>query len=214
MEFVTPPLRRVVLRNGPAGVGGALEYAGAQGCYLDAKTPAAVTPKQPSRLSVRAHAREPRVILLRFTDIPTTGTLRRATLEMTTDPSLQADPGLLQELAAVAISCNSIRDDWDPATATFTDAAAGKPWGANELIAGGTFHSKAGIQLTIRERRTLSWDVTEAVRAARQSGKTAISLLVRIDYTGKYVDNLGYEFCGHDFPRVEKRPRLRLDVAP
>jgi len=196
------PLRRLVLRN-------------AQGAYLDATTPGRPTPRQPSKLEARTTSRanssvspKQKVILLRFQDLPRLAALDRATLELTTDPTLATSP--VQSPAGVEMSCSAIRDDWDVATATFIEAAPGKPWAMEELNAGGMFLSKSPLPFTVGPRRTMTWDVTRAVREALQAGRTTVSLLVRAEYTGKYSCNAGYNFCGPDWPQAEYRPRLCL----
>ncbi|MHB9133349.1 MAG: FG-GAP repeat domain-containing protein [Armatimonadota bacterium] len=213
METVTAPLKRIVLRNGPEGPFGSWAYAGTAACYLDASKPTQMCPQQPSALEVRAQAPggdKQKVALIRFIDLPQLATVERAVLELTTDPTLQVDANQLQNVAALPISCNNIRDDWDAATATFTEAAAGKLWALNELDAGGTFLSKAPPVWTVQPRRTLRWDVTEAVRTAQRDGRNTISLLLRVDYTGKYIGGQGYKFCGPEWPAVDLRPRLVL----
>jgi hypothetical protein len=65
-------------------------------------------------------------------------------------------------------------------------------------------------QFTIRERHRVTWDVTDAVRAAQNAGRNAISLLLRVDYTGHYIAGQGYKFCGPDWPAPALRPRLCL----
>ncbi len=214
-QGVLPPLRRIVLRNGPEQSAGVPAYAGNQACYLDAQKPTEAAPKEPAQLIARAqtpNGEKQKVILLRFRDLPKTGPLERAVLELTTDPGLQPNGALLQPIARLAVSCNAIRDDWDAARATYTAAAPGQPWAADELESGGQFLSMAQPEFTIAPRRTVRWDVTEAVRAAQQEGRMAISLLVRVDYTGYYIAGHGYNFCGPDFPAVEQRPRLCLTV--
>ncbi|MHB9026904.1 MAG: hypothetical protein ACYC7E_22445 [Armatimonadota bacterium] len=203
------PLKSLVLRNGPAGPAGEVEYNGAAGCYLNAEKPAEVAPVKPSVLTVMAHSKNQRVILLRFANLPATGKIERAFLELTTDQSLQENPALQQNPATLPVSCNSIRNDWDAAKATFQEAAPGVPWAKDELMAGGSFLSKAAMIQTVRPRHTIRWDVTKAVLAATSTGGT-VSLLIRADYTGYYIDGRGYRFCGMEFPAVNQRPRLVL----
>src|SRR4051812_3556844 len=83
---------------------------------------------------------------------------------------------------------------------------AGQTWPANMLEAGGLFQSLARTDLTIKDRHTLTWDVTEAVRAVQKEKNGTVSFLVRVDYTGPYVAGRGYVFCGSEFPSVECRP--------
>ncbi|HOF89973.1 MAG TPA: VCBS repeat-containing protein, partial [Armatimonadota bacterium] len=171
-----PPFTRTVLQA-------------AEACTLDAQQPDAVYPATPSALEARAPGKEKqKVILLRVKNIPKLAALERATLELTTDPALQKEgEAALQGLATLAISCNSIRDDWDAAAATFHAAKPGVPWAKDELDAGGVFLSKAPLQFTVQPRRTLRWDVTAAVREALRQGRASVSLLVRVDYTGYYI---------------------------
>lgn len=199
-ETVTPPLRRVVVTDG-------------QACFLDGQTPNAPALHKPSVLIAKAQipgGEKQKVILLRFTDLPKAGPVERATLELTTDPSIQENPQLWQGMATLAVSCNVIRDDWDADRATFAEAAPGKPWPAGELDGGGLFLSYADLDFTVRPRRTLRFDVTEAVRAARKDGRGTVSLLVRVDHTGPYVAGQGYRFCGPGFPEPKLRPRLSV----
>ncbi|OPZ84868.1 MAG: hypothetical protein BWY76_01668 [bacterium ADurb.Bin429] len=183
-----------------------------EACTLDAQKPDAVYPTTPSALEVRAPGQEKqKVILLRIKDIPKLAALERAALELTTDPALQKEgQPVLQNTAMLAVSCNSIRDDWDVATATYNAAKPGAPWAKDELDAGGVFLSKAPPQFTVQPRRTLRWDVTAAVRDALKQGRTSISLLVRVDYTGKYIAGQGYRFCGPAWKDETLRPRLVL----
>jgi len=208
---VAPPLKRIVLHNGP-------DYTGTQACTLDAGKPTQPMPKDPSKLEVRALNPQPlqkqKLILIRFTDLPRTTQLEQATLELTTDPQFEPRYSLLPMATEVETSCSVIRDDWDAATATYTEAAPGKPWAAGELDAGGTFISKSAPQFTVLARRTLSWDITPAVREALKAGRTSISLLIRAEYTGKYVGGVGYNFCGPNWPQIESRPRLSLVTRP
>ncbi len=208
-----PPLKRRVLRNGPAGAWGVPAYGGLQGCWLDAGKPAQPTPRKGGKLEVRTlipqSVQKQRLILLRFTDLPRLAALEQATLELTSDPQSEKYP-LQRMVSWVDVSCCAIRDDWDAATATYGEAAPGKPWAAGELDAGGTFLSKATPLFTVQPSLSLTWDVTRAVREALQAGRTSISLLVRAEYTGKYTGGYGFNFYGIDCPDTERRPRLCL----
>ncbi|HOF88127.1 MAG TPA: hypothetical protein PLZ36_08505, partial [Armatimonadota bacterium] len=207
VEGATLPWSQITLRNGPAAPG-MPAYAGTEACYLDGMHPqTAMSAQQPAaRLEVRAApAGSAKVMLIRFKDIPALGgTLQRAVLELTTDPSLQPNPSQLQGAAMLAMSVNAIRNDWTAGTASWS-------WGqGNELEAGGTFLSKAWPQFTVVQRRTMAWDVTAALQAAIGEGRNYLSLLVRADDTGKYIHGLGYAFCGPGWSDTELRPRLRI----
>jgi len=216
VQVATSPLRRIVLRNGPALPDVAPAYCGNQSCYLDAQRPDSPAPRKPSVLLVRAQTpkeEKQKVILVRFADLPGMGDVESAALELTTDPSIARDAGSLEGPATLAVSCNAIRDDWDVQRATFVEVAPGNPWAPDELDAGGRFLAMARPEFTVAQRRTLSWDVTEEVRRAQREGRRSISLLVRVDYTGYYIAGQGYNFCGSDFPAEESRPRLCLITA-
>ncbi|MCG3149344.1 MAG: hypothetical protein PCFJNLEI_02804 [Verrucomicrobiae bacterium] len=206
---VAAPRRRIVLQNGPA-------YAGTEACYVEATKPTQRPPKQPAKLEARTMTRstssvspKQKMILIRFRDLPRLARLDRATLELSTDPKLERYP-IMGSGGEMEISCSLIRDEWDAATATFAEAATGKPWAAGELDAGGVLLAKAPPILEVRQHQTLTWDVTRAVQEALQAGRTSVSLLVRAEYTGKYSCGSGYNFCGPDWPQAEYRPRLCL----
>ena len=188
----------------------------AEACTVDASQPAQSTPRQPAKLEVRTltprSPQKQKMILLRFTDLPQLAGLERVTLELTTDAKstrypVQAGPGC-------DLSCSTIRDDWDAATATFAEAAPGKLWASGELDAGGTFLSMAEPVNTVKAVQTVVWDVTPAVREALQAGRATISLLIRAEYTGKYVAGAGYNFCGPAVAQAEYRPRLVVKMKP
>lgn len=219
------PLRLIVLRNGPAATESFPEYSANEGTYLDAQKPAEAAPRERSLLWVRAPVAnlgfnrskeisdQEKVVLVRFKNLPQAGELERAELELSTDPLLQDSPNLLQGVAQLPVSVYAVRGDWDAATATYQQAAPGRDWRQGDLNGSGLFLSKAKPQFTVEQRRRLVWNVTGAVRAARQKGQAEFSLLVRIDYTGKYVSGQGYKFCGPQRPAPEFRPRLTLTVS-
>ena len=184
----------------------------AEACCMDASKPDEPAPRNPSKLEVRTlmprGQQKQRMILIRFTDLPQLTHWERATLELTTDPSVGRYP--LQGPADCDISCSVIRADWDAEKATFAEAAPGQPWAPGELDAGGTFLSMAEAIHTVQPRQTVVWDVTRAVREAQQAGQPSISLLIRAEYTGKYVAGAGYSFYGPAASQVEFRPRLCL----
>ena len=98
----------------------------AEACYVDASKPTEPMPRQPSKLEVRTltpRGPKQRLILIRFTDLPQVAGLERAMLELTTDSKFERFP--LQAPLGCAISCSTIRDDWDAEKATFTEAAPG-----------------------------------------------------------------------------------------
>jgi hypothetical protein len=196
----------------PAGI----VLRSAEACYVDATKPGEPTPRQPSKLEVRTLTprgpQKQRLILVRFTDLPQVSGLVRATLELTTDPKFERYP--LLGAPGCDISCSEIRDDWDAAKATFAEAAPGRPWAPGELDAGGKFLSMSEPVNSVKAVQTVTWDVTQAVREALQAGRDSVSLLVRAEYTGKYVAGAGYNFCGPDWPRIQARPRLVLVQEP
>jgi len=187
----------------------------AEACYVDASKPTESMPRQPSKLEVRTltpRGPKQRLILIRFTALPQVAGLERAMLELTTDPKFERFP--LQTPPGCAVSCSIIRDDWDAEKATFAEAAPGKPWAPGELDAGGEFLTMAEPINTVKAAQKVMWDVTPAVREALRAGRTSISLLIRAEYTGKYVAGEGYNFCGPAWPRIETRPRLVLESKP
>jgi len=211
-QSVIPPLKEIVLRNGAQGGEGVPAYSGNETCWLDGSQPKSVTPRNTSGLYILGNAEKPKVVLVRFKDLPKLPSLENATLEFTSDVSVQQNRTVLQVIEYRLPSCYAIRDDWDVARATFAEAALGKPWDANELTRGGTFVSMLQPNFTVGERKKFRFDVTEAVRAAQKEGKTAISLLLRVDCTGR-TNNSNYDgLCGSQFPIEELRPKLRLVV--
>ncbi len=207
VETVTPPLRRIVLRNGPQGPDGLLAYQGCQACYLDARKPAEVMPGEVLEVYARGTKESnPRVILLRFRDLPVLDNLQRATVSLTTP----CDPNLLQAPHWPSVSGYAFRDDWEAATATYDTAAPGRAWAGNELTSGGTFLAHHQPLWTVEPQHTLTWDVTAAAREALREGHNTLSLLLRVDYAGPYIAELGYRLCGASHPDVNARPRLTL----
>ena len=206
-----PPLKRVVLRNGPAGPWETPAYSATQACFLDAGRPSQPAGKALSKLEVRTTSAEralrQKLILIRFKDLPRLAALEHATLELTTDPQFRDKPQL-EVMSSVDVTCSVIRDDWDAATATYAQAAPGKPWAARELDTGGKFVSAAERHSMVQQRLTFRWDITQAVRDALKEGRTSVSLLIRAEHTGPYCNSMGYVFCGPDWPQVERRPRL------
>lgn len=188
----------------------------AEACTVDASKLNERVVRKPAVLEVRTQTlkgpQKQRLVLLRFTDLPKLAGVERATLELSTDPRLERFP--LVGAAGCDVSCSEIRDDWDAARATYAEATPGKPWAPRELDAGGKFLALAEQVDTVRPVQTLTWDVTPAVRAALQAGRTSISLLVRAEFTGNYGAGVGYQFCGPDWPRVGSRPRLVLKKEP
>ena len=183
----------------------------AEACTVDAAKPAEPPARQATKLEVRTltpRGPKQRLVLIRFTDLPPGAGVERATMELTTSPVDERYK--LQVGAGCDLSCSSIRDDWEAATATFAEAAPGQPWAPGELDAGGAFLSMAEAIHTVQPRQTVVWDVTRAVREAQQASQTSISLLIRAEYTGKYVAGAGYNFYGPAAPQVEFRPRLCL----
>ncbi len=196
-EAVVPPLKRIVLRN-------------SETCWLDGAQPRSVTPRKPSGLYIQGHAETPKVVLVRFKNLPKLDALENATLELSSDLSVQQNQSVLQVIDHRLISCYAIRDDWDAAKATFAEAAPGKPWATDELTRGGKFVSMLQPNFTVGERKKFKFDVTEAVRAAQKEGKNAISLLLRVDCTGR-TNTANYDgLCGSEFPIEDLRPKLRL----
>ena len=203
----TWPLTQLVLRNGPGLTEKVPEYAGSEATLLDAHKPDQAAPPSAALLSARAPGEEKqKVVLVRFKDLPKIGAIERATIELTT----LADDNTLAGAATLAVSCNACRDDWDRRTAAWSFAAPGKPWEDRELDAGGKFLSFAQPSRVIGRQHTIAWDVTAALAAAQKEGRDTISLLVRVDNTGKYIAGKGYQFHGSDSPAVELRPKLTI----
>jgi hypothetical protein len=188
----------------------------AEACTVDASKPNEPVVRKPTVLEARTQAlkgpQKQRLVLIRFTDLPKLAGVGRATLELSTDPKLERFP--LVGAAGCDVSCSEIRDDWDAARATYAEAAPGKTWSPRELDAGGKFLALARQIDSVKPVQTLTWDVTPAVRAALQAGRTSISLLVRAEFTGNYGAGAGYHFCGPDWPRIESQPRLILKKEP
>lgn len=217
------PLRLIVLRNGPAATESFPEYSGNEVTYLDAQKPAEAVPRDRSFLWVRAPianlglnrskeiSDQEKVALVRFKNLPKVGTLERAELELSTDPLLQDSPNLLQGVAQLPVSVYAVRGGWDAATATYQQAAPRRDWQKDDLNGNGVFLSKAKPQFTVQQRRRLVWDVTAAVRAAQEQGQAEISLLVRIDYTGKYVSG---QVTSSAVPSGPRRSSVRASRWP
>jgi hypothetical protein len=196
----TAPLSTLVLRNGPQDGASTPAYEGTEATTLDGTKPDAAT--KPGVLTAKAvSAGKYQMVALRFKDLPKVNGLQRAVLELATGGG---------DAFTLPISCNVIDNDWDAATATKNAPAPGKAWGKNELVGGGEFLSNAQTEFTREPRRTLHWDVTAAIRDAQAANRNEISLLIRVDYTGKYINGSGYSFSGVDDPNVELRPRLRI----
>jgi hypothetical protein len=199
------PLRQWVLRDGLARDGGA-EYAGNSAVTLDAAKPEQ-PPAAPTSLQVLSDDKNPKAILLRFNELPDVKNLAEARLTLTTQ-LLPED--LIYRPVAIAISCNAIRDDWVADKANWKEAAPGVPWKEKELEEGGEFLTMPETFFALQPRQKVEWDVTEAVKKARQQGRNSISLLIRADYTGHYFKGYGYDFEGPQSPLAAYRPELTL----
>jgi hypothetical protein len=132
--------------------------------------------------------------------------VERATIELTT----VADDHALAGPATLAVSCNACRGDWDLDTAAWAFASPGKPWNANELDAGGDFISMTIPRHVIGRQQAIVWDVTKVLQTAQAEKRDSLSLLVRVDNTGKYIAGKGYSFHGCDAAAVDFRPRLNV----
>lgn len=204
----TAPLRRVVLRNGPASEDGTTAYQGVKVACLDGRTVDQVMPKDVLEVYSR-NGKNPdaRMILLRFRDLPAMGNLERATLALTTPD----EPEKLQGVNRWAtVACYAVGDGWDPATATYNHAKTGKPWGKDELEQSGVFQSHAAGTWTVDLRQTRTWDVTAAVRDALKAGSKELNLLLRVDYSGAYGNGQGYRLLGTEKTDPKYGPRLEL----
>ncbi|MCG3147351.1 MAG: hypothetical protein PCFJNLEI_00790 [Verrucomicrobiae bacterium] len=209
-EAIAAPWTRVVLRNGPAGAPGELDYTGAHAVMIDAETPTQQPAVGRGKLQVYMRtSNKNTMILLRFADLPRLSQLERATLELTTDPQLLSSLRLLAP-AQVDLTCSAIRDDWDVDKVTFAEAAPGKPWAAGELAAGGKFQDLVRPLTPVTARQVVRWDVTAAVRAAIQAGRRSVSLLVRGEHNGPYSAAEEWSFVRPNFQNVNQRPRLCL----
>ncbi len=155
-----PDAGHLVLRNGPSGGSGLSAYAGTEAVWLDAGAPDAAAGREMLDVrSRRADADDPRMLLIRFAELPPIGTTpARATLELTTvvSDTLIGPPSLFD------VSCYAFRHDWDGASTTFAERVAGTPWAVGELTGGGTFLSHQTADPIVARRQTLSWDVTAA----------------------------------------------------
>ncbi|MCG3147350.1 MAG: hypothetical protein PCFJNLEI_00789 [Verrucomicrobiae bacterium] len=208
-EAIAAPWTRIVLRNGPAGAAGEPAYDGAQGCMVDAEEPGKpVAQKLKLQVYLRSSNKNTH-ILLRFARLPQLKKLERATLELTTDPSLLSSMRI-SSAPSLDVTCSAIRDDWEVTTATYAEAAPGKPWAPGELATGGKYLDMARPLETVTARHVLKWDVTEAVREALQAGRPAVSLLLRPEFNGKTYANVEWSFCRPDFKVIGQRPRLCL----
>lgn len=206
-EGVVLPLRRIVLRNGPGGSPDTPEYGGATAVDLYTSEAGAKPAATPGIVEVRSQDADTlkgkeKVVLLRFNELPALKNVERATIELMQEPT--ATPA---QMLSLAISCNTIAKDWDPATATTSQAKAGVPWEKAELERGGTCRSFLDPAFNVQPRKR-TWDVTAAVREAQQAGRSSVNLLLRVDYTGHYVAGQGVRFCSPDHPKPNERPRL------
>ncbi len=207
----TWPLSQVVLRNGPEESAEIPAYDGCESTMVDAHRPDEPVGARPAELTVRAPGEEKqKVILIRFSDLPALDGVESAVVELTT----VEDENRLAGRPTLAVSCNACRADWVAPLVAWKSAGPGVPWEAAELDAGGRFASMAEPRQVIRRRHVISWDVTEAVRTGLERGDDSVSLLIRVDNTGKYIAGQGYRFHGNAADEVEARPRLRVITGP
>lgn len=204
-ESVAAPAQQVDLRNGSAAPGG-VEYNGNEAVTLDGSKPSVAGGLGPA-LQIESQEKTAKVVLLRFRDLPALKNLSKATLTLTT--RLRGE-SLMYNAITVPMSCNALGDEWLSDKATWQEAAPGLAWKPQELNNGGSFLSFAQPVYELQPRQFVHWDVTEAVKQAAREGKTGVSLLVRMDYTGPYLAGRGYDFEGAKSPFVAYRPTLTL----
>jgi hypothetical protein len=207
IETATWPLARIVLRNGPGESEAVPAYSGSEASFVDAQTPDEPAKPEPSVIVARAPGEQKqKVALVRFRDLPPLEGIEKATIELTT----VADENNLATMATLAASCNVCRDDWDTRLTTWSTVLPGRGWAENELDAGGKFISMATPRREVAARQVIAWDITRELQSMRDAGHNSLSVMIRVDYTGKYVANAGYQFYGSDWPDVKLRPRLNI----
>jgi hypothetical protein len=184
---------------------------------LDAALPDQATPADAALLEVRAQTgtwggkpqHNQKVIVLQFNGLPD-ASLERAELVMHAHADQQLAALPLQPPMTNLVSVNVLDADWDPTTATWAAPRPGQTWPDTLLESGGQFHGFAHPVFMVTAATTLRWDVTAAVRDAQQQGRERLDLLVRVDYTGHYVSNVGFKLCGPGWKDAAQRPSLIL----
>jgi hypothetical protein len=152
-----------------------------------------------------------KVFLVRFEGLPAVP-VDAATLILCVDRKVQADPSLMVGPFDFQISSNLIDIDWDPATVSWSGPRKDVKWPEKFLDAGGTFQSFAPPALSVGNSTDFRWDITRAVHEAQKRKQTRLDILVRVDYTGHYLDRAGRMFCGPAWQEEGKRPRLILST--
>ena len=199
-RLVTPPLKEIVLRNGPADGTTMPAYSNCWAVTLDAAKPDTV---DANRATLKVFAQIPKgekqkVMVVHFGKMPLPQ-VERAELVLYTSGAM-----------ATMMSCNAIGDEVAPTTATWNHSTAGVNWPNDELNQGGDFQSFAAPMFVAGPDTRVAWDVTKAVNRVRKAGLDSVTFLIRVDYTGHYVAGEGKVFVGTSALNVEQRPRLIL----
>jgi hypothetical protein len=215
IDFIPAPANVLLLANGLPD-GGGKPYAGCTSVTLIQGKQGELTAPAPQTLGVMPPSANLStgkpfantwVTLVRFDALPKSP-VASASLRLTVT---QGEKDIRVD-GAPNISCSQIDI---PASATLTDATwqnsqPGTPWPENHLIQGGKFHSFGNVPSAVMATgATHRWDVTHAVNAAIAQGKSSVTLLLRLDYTGHYTGG-GITFHAPDAKALAARPALEL----
>jgi hypothetical protein len=109
-----------------------------------------------------------------------------------------------------AMTAQSYSGNWDPAAVNWSQLNADGPKTDSQLDEKGTFQSYLQPVFQVLKSPLVEFDVTQALQEAQREGKSSVTLMLRVPYTGHYAAGVGYQFHGPESPQVEARPRLVL----
>ena len=212
-RVTVPATTQVVLRNGPAASSQMPEFAGTQAATLDAKKPGETIAAGES-FEVRSQMPPPngekqRLALVRFSDLPKMK-IGKAVLQLQPHQQSLGQNVISFGPVTFAMTAQSFRDNWDPATVNWSQLKADGSTTDSQLDAKGTFQSYLKPVFLVAKSPLVEFDVTQALQEAQREGKSSVTLMLRVPYTGHYAAGVGYKFHGPESPQVEARPRLVL----
>ena len=212
-RVTVPATTQVVLRNGPAASAQMPKFAGTEAVTLDANKPGE-TIAGGEIFEVRSQMPPPngekqRLALVRFSDLPKMK-VGKALLQLHPHPQSLEQNVISFGPVTFAMTAQSYSGNWDPAAVNWSQLNADGPKTDSQLDEKGTFQSYLQPVFQVLKSPLVEFDVTQALQEAQREGKSSVTLMLRVPYTGHYAAGVGYQFHGPESPQVEARPRLVL----